>query len=177
MFDKIVFPVTVNAGELVVTEITEEDKERYFALYTDDALNKWWGYDYREDLGDKKLCPDYFLAFRKELIDKKEEYSLAVKKDGLMIGELVLHNFDNDCGVEMGFRFFSDCQGKGYATISALALKWYCFNTLDAKVVYSRCNRENAPSKRLIERLGLKEYRTDQTHFYFKQERKDLLKD
>ena len=171
LFDKIVFPVQIFAEELVVTEICESDKEQYFSLYVDDELNKWWGYDYREDLGDKPLCPDYFLAFRKELIDKKEEYSLAVKKDGVMIGELVLHNFDSDCGVEMGFRFFKHCQGKGYATKSALALKKYCFEVLGAKTVYSRCFKQNQPSRRLIERLGLKEYRADQTHFYFREER------
>jgi RimJ/RimL family protein N-acetyltransferase len=92
---------------------------------------------------------------------------LAVKKDGIMIGELVLHNFDYFGGVEMGFRFFKDYQGQGYATESAGAIKEFAFSVLGAKKVKSRCYKENLPSKKLIERLGLIKSDEDGTHYYF----------
>ena len=103
----------------------------------------------------------------KKAEEKKEEYSLAVKKDGKMIGELVLHNFDADGGVEMGFRFFKEFQGGGYATESASVLKQYVFEVVGATKLKSRCYKQNLPSKRLIERLGLNRCREDDTHFYF----------
>ena len=87
-----------------------------------------------------------------------------------MVGELVLHNFDVFGCVEMGFRFFKDCQGKGFATESALILKDYVKNVLGAKVLKSRCFKQNIPSANLIGRIGLKKVREDDTHYYFESE-------
>ena len=167
LFEKLISPITITAGELTITDLQENDKADYYKLYMDDELNKWWGYDYREDLGDKTPTPDYFLEFASNLKKVKEEYSFAVKKDEKLLGELVLHNFDYYDGVEMGFRFFELEQGKGYATISASALKEFVFNTLGAIKLKSRCNKLNVKSRRLIERLGLKLVSEDQTHYYF----------
>ncbi len=167
LFNRISPPVLIKTERLTITDIGVLDKERYATLYLDDDLNKWWGYDYREDLGENAPSPDYFFEFQKKMKRIKEEYSLAVKKDGVMIGELVLHNLDYYGGIEMGFRFFKDCQGKGYALESASALKDYCFNVLGAKTVKSRCFKENLPSARLIGRLGLKKLRESDTHYFF----------
>ena len=125
------------------------------------------GYDYREDLNGNAPTAEYFYKFQNQLKDKKEEYSFAVKQNGVMVGELVLHNFDFYGGVEMGFRFFSECQGKGFATESALALKNFVKEELCAKTLKSRCFKQNIPSANLIKRLGLKKVREDATHFYF----------
>ena len=103
-------------------------------------------------------------------VEKKEEFSFAVRENGEMIGELVLHNFDENFGVEMGFRFFKGSQGKGYALESALALKEYAKIVLNAKVLKSRCFKENIPSKNLITRLGLSLSSESQTHYFFQTE-------
>lgn len=167
LFDNIISPVHIKTERLVVTEITENDKENYAKLYLDDQINKWWGYDYREDLNGKEPTADYFFGFQNLLKEKKEEYSLAVKRDGEMIGELVLHNFDEEGGVEIGFRFFQECQGKGYALESATALKDYVFNTLGATTLKSRCYKENLPSRKLIGKIGLVQTHESLTHYYF----------
>ena len=171
LFDKISPPVLIKTERLTITDIYETDKETYAKLYLDDELNKWWGYDYREDLGEELPTPEYFYQFQKKMKETKEEYSLAVKKDGIMIGELVMHNLDYFGGVEIGFRFFKDCQGKGYAVESASALRDYCFNVLGANTVKSRCYKENLPSAKLIGRLGLKQYKESDTHYFFKTSR------
>ena len=145
----------------------ERDKERYCELYMNDELNKWWGYDYKEDIGDFEPTPEYFYQFQNGLKVKKEEFSFAVRESGKMIGELVLYNFDHFGGVEMGFRFFREYQGKGYAIESANALKEYVFNSLGAKKLKSRCFKQNIPSRKLIEKLGLKLVKEDDTHYYF----------
>ncbi len=172
LFYKLPKSLDLKTERLTITEIREQDKELYAKLYLDGELNKWWGYDYREDLDGEQPTPDYFYNFQQKMKDKKEEYSFAVRIDGVMIGELVLHNFGYYGDLEMGFRFFKDCQGKGYATISATALKEYAFNNLGAITLKSRCFKQNDPSHKLIERLGLKRYRQDDTHYYFKLEKK-----
>ncbi len=170
LFDKINSPILIKADDFTIADIFESDKEIYCELYMNDQLNKWWGYDYREDLGEEKPSPDYFFNFQQKLKDKKEEYALAVKKGNQMIGELVLHNFDYFGGVEIGFRFFKESQGKGYATKSATALMDYAKNVLGAKRLKTRCFKENKPSFNLIVRLGFKMAREDNTHYYFEKE-------
>lgn len=167
LFDKIYIPVFIKTQRLTITDLTCDDKEKYKDLYLDDELNKWWGYDYREDLGDKTPTAQYFFSFQQSLKDKKEEYSLAVKLGDELIGELVLHNFDYNSGVEMGFRFFNEYQGKGYAIESASALKEFVKSVLGAKKLKSRCVKQNVRSKNLIEKLGLLLCRQDDVYYYF----------
>lgn len=167
LFDKIKPPIFIRTERLTIEEITETDAKEYQRLYLDDDNNKWWGYDYREDLKNGEPTAEYFLGFQKLLKDKREEYSLAVKMNGILIGELVLYNFEGESSVEMGFRFFKEQHGKGYALESANALKDYVFITLKATRLRSRCFKENVRSKNLIERLGLKMFDQNQTHYFF----------
>ena len=167
LFDRIITPVNIITDRLVINEFDEKDKEDYFRLCTDDRLNRYWGYDYREDI-EENSPPEKFVEFQRLLKKRKEEYSLAVRLDGNLIGELVLYNFDYFGGVETGFRFFEEFQGKGYAFESANALKDYVSGVLKAKYVKSRCFKQNIPSYRLIKKLGLIKIEEDQEHFYFR---------
>ncbi len=171
LFYKLPKSIELKTDRLTITEIRDDDKELYAKLYLDDELNKWWGYDYREDLEGDLPTPEHFYAFQQKMKDKKEEYSFAVRGKGELVGELVLHNFDYFGGLEMGFRFFKACQGRGYAVESASALKEYAFNELGATLLKSRCFKENLPSRRLIERLGLIKSSEDKTHYYFYREK------
>lgn len=167
LFDKITSPVCLKTERLTITDLKEKDKEDYKRLYTDNELNKYWGYDYREDLGQEEPTADWFYNFQNQLKTQKEEYSFAVYENEKLVGELVLHNFDFVGGVEMGFRFFNECQGKGFATESASKLKEYVFNHLKAEKLKSRCFKQNIPSAKLQARLGLKQTHEDKTHYYF----------
>lgn len=167
LIEKITPPTIIKTERLSITEILEEDKFLYQRLYLDDQINALWGYDYREDLKGENPTPEYFFVFQNKMKETKEEYSFAVKKDGVLIGELVLHNFDVFGGIEMGFRFFKNYQGQGYALESATALKNYCYEVLGATKLKSRCYKENFASAKLIKRLGLKQVNQDKTHYYF----------
>lgn len=167
LFDKIIPPINIEIdNELFITDVKEEHKKELFALSTDSELNKWWGYDYKEDLKEE-LSLEYFINFIMEMKQKKEEYSLSVTKNGKMVGELVLHNFDYFGRVEMGFRFLREEQKKGYAFKSASALKDFVKNTLNARVLKSRCFKENQASFKLIKRLGLNKKGESRNKFYF----------
>ena len=168
LFRALTPPIEIKSARLTVGDILPADAEDYYRLYMDDDLNKWWGYDYREDLGGETPSPEYFYRFQQKLKDQKEEYSFAVKENGKMVGELVLHNFTFYGGVEMGYRFFRECHGKGYATESALALKKFVIETLKPKTLMTRCYKENIPSKNLIGRIGFKDWYQTETHYFFK---------
>ncbi len=169
LFERLPSTLSLCTERLTITEIKPCDKTRYKELYVDDQLNKFWGYDYRQDLLGQTPDEDYFFNFQRRLKEKKEEFSFAVRLNDELIGELVLHNFGFDLSVEMGFRFFRSYQGKGYAFESAQKLKEWVIENLCPTVIKSRCFKQNLPSKNLIAKLGLKKYKQDQTHYYFCQ--------
>lgn len=164
---KIPASLSIKTERLEITEIKQADKTDYYNLYTDKALNELWGYDYAEDLNGKEPSPDFFFDLQNELKSKENEYAFAVRLQGKMIGELVLYNPTSDQKVEIGFRFFKDFHGKGYAVESARALMEYALKNLGAKGLKGRCFKQNAPSKALFLRLGFEQVSCSDTHFFF----------
>lgn len=175
LFDKIEHPIEIITERLKISDLTEQDKAKYCALNTDERVNEWWGYDYKADLNGKQPNADYFYQFQLALKHKKEEYPLAVRKDGELIGEVVLHNFDHFGGVEIGFRFFESAQNKGYATESVSALMDYVRIVLNATKIKVCCFKANARSQRLIEKLGFIKASEDGEKFYFEKRLKNSI--
>ena len=165
-FTLITPPVFFETDRLTVTDIMREDKAVYAKLYTDDKINEFYGYDYRQDLGKNKPDGDYFFKFMLKLKAKKEEYSLAVRLDGKMIGEIVFYNFDYSGSAEIGFRFFTEYQGKGYAFESVNAAIEYAFRQGFNKIT-CRHFKENVRSEKLILKLGFTFTHEDKTHRYY----------
>ena len=55
----------LKSERLVLDGLREEDRPLYNRLCLDDERNRWWGYDYREDL-EGELTEDYFLSVARE---------------------------------------------------------------------------------------------------------------
>lgn len=165
-FTLIAPPVFIETERLTVTDVFREDRAVYAKLYTDDKVNEFYGYDYRQDIGKNKPDGDYFFKFMLTLKAKKEEYSLAVRKGGKMIGEIVFYNFDYSGSAEIGFRFFTENQGKGYAFESVKAAIEYAFNAGINRIT-CRHFKENARSEKLILKLGFACTSEDKTHKYY----------
>ncbi len=163
-------PVLFKTERLTVSSTTTEDDEAYYKLSIDDDLNALWGYDYREDLGDNAPTKEYFSAFRDGMRDRGEEFSFMVKRDGAVVGELVVWNLGFYGDVEIGFRFFKEEQGKGYAFESAAALLKYLKSEIGVKTVKDRASKKNAPSIRLIGRLGFVKTHEDEQKNYYKMD-------
>lgn len=166
-------PTFFKTERLTVSSTTTKDDEAYYRLSIDDDLNALWGYDYREDLGDNAPTKEYFSAFRDGMRDRGEEFSFTVKRDGGVVGELVVWNLGFYGDVEIGFRFFKEEQGKGYAFESASALLKYLKSEIGVKTVKDRASKKNAPSIRLIGRLGFVKTHEDEQKNYYKMEFND----
>lgn len=179
LFDKIKSPV-IETGRLIINDITPEDKKEYYDLYIDGELNKYWGYDYHEDLPEnKEPSPDYFYDFMTSLKSKKEEYSLAIrlKNSNLqtdnsgsdynkMIGEGVFHNFKENTEVEIGIRLFKNYQGFGFATEAVKAMIEY-IKKFKPSVIKAKCFLQNTASKNTLLRSGFNNTGSDNTYLYF----------
>lgn len=168
-FSKIKSPF-IKTDRLTIEDILKSDKKQYYKLCVDEENNKYFGYDYKEDcLG--KPTPEYFIDFVQKLKDKKEEYDFAVKKDGKLVGELCLYNFDFYGTAELGFRILKKEQGKGYAIESAKALIDYAFNELKIVNLKARAFKQNIPSHKLLNKLGFALISEDEKFIYYKLER------
>ena len=165
-FSLIKPPVDISTERLSVTDFYEKDKDVYAKLYTDESVNRFYGYDYREDIGENKADGEYFFSFYQNLKNKKEEYSLAVRLNGETVGEIVFYNFGYSAQAEIGFRFFTEYQGKGYAFESVKAAIWYAFKR-GFKKITCRHFKENDRSEKLVLKLGFTFLREDKTHKYY----------
>lgn len=170
LFDKIATPVKICAENVVLNEITNDDKAEFMRLYLDDDNNKFWGYDYKEDAPAEAIAgndADYFINFVENMKSTKEEYSLAVRIDDKFAGEAVFHNFDYFGNVEIGIRLLPEYQGLGIGTRAVKAMKQYAFNNLGAHSVKMKCFLQNERSANMIKNAGFIEESRDDKYNKF----------
>jgi RimJ/RimL family protein N-acetyltransferase len=164
LFDKIQ-NLKIIGKKVILDDITDKDKYIYYDLYTNDNLNKFWGYDYKED-APKNPTPDYFLDFCNVLKIAQEEYSYAIRLNGKMIGEFVLHNFKEN-SFEIGFRVLVDYQGKGYVKDAVTSFIEFMKKNIKPDFIKAKCFKQNISSNNLLSKCGFKNYISDDTYNYF----------
>ena len=92
--------------------------------------------------------------------EEGDKILLAVerKADAAMIGEvvLVLRSVQSR-QAELGYIFNPDHYGQGYATEAGKALLAVGFDGAGIHRIYARCHAHNAASRRVMERLGMRQ--------------------
>ena len=83
---------TVTPPRLTLTPLEERDEAAYNALCLDDARNRWWGYDYRQDLKGE-LTEDYFLSVARRDFAARRAVNFAVRLDHQLIGEVAARSW------------------------------------------------------------------------------------
>ena len=161
----------ISSGGIVLTEIKERDKQVYMKLNTDTENNRYWGYDYREDV--KITGPvDENTFYDSVMYDTASgdsiNFAVRLTEDGEMIGEAILWNFTSDGTAELGCRIMPEYQGNGHGTAAYKAAADFAARELDLKV-WARCYRENLPSYRMIVSSGFEPTRKDEKFCYFEK--------
>ena len=154
---------------VVLTEIRECDKNAYMLLNTDVENNRYWGYDYREDLSiTRPVDEDTFFDSVTYDMRAGDSVNFAVRlaDDGPMIGEAILWNFTSDGIAEIGCRIAHEYQGKGYGKAAFAALADFAARSLRLRIM-ARCFKENLPSCRMITASGFSRCCSDDTYYYF----------
>lgn len=154
---------------VVLTELRPGDRAAYLRLNTDVENNRFWGYDYREDLRiTGPVDEDTFYESVQYDMRAGDSVNLAVRltEDGEMIGEAILWNFSADGAGELGCRILREYQGKGYGTAAFGAAADYGRRRLGLRL-FARCFRGNAASRRMITANGFLPQREDETFFWF----------
>lgn len=172
---------------LVLNEIKQEDASVYQDICLDDDRNKYWGYDYRDDLEDEyrnnlekndrntaewdsaqKLPQDYFLRVAQNDFAERICLNLAVRKDGRMIGEVVLYEADYKGCIEIGCRLLEECEGRGYGREAMLAAADWAIYKAGFRKIKAKCYKENTPSFKMLSSF-MKKTGEDSTFYYFEK--------
>jgi ribosomal-protein-alanine N-acetyltransferase len=91
-------------------------------------------------------------------------WAVTLKETGRLIGYCGLTLLDEAVGVELVYLFGKDYWGKGIATEAARASLHYAFKELKLKRVVALTKPDNARSRRVLERIGMK-FQT-YSHYY-----------
>jgi hypothetical protein len=159
---------TLTTERLTLSAFTEADKPAYNALCLDDARNRFWGYDYREDWRGEPL-EDYFLDVTRQDFAHHAAVNFAVRLDGKCIGEAVLYRFDWRGGAELGCRIAPEYAHNGYGTEAFAAVADWGLYKLQLAHVVAKCYKENDASYRMLASC-MRRSGEDETFFYFNKE-------
>jgi RimJ/RimL family protein N-acetyltransferase len=81
-------------------------------------------------------------------------YAVEEKESGRLVGRVGFTNHPGWPGFELGWTIIPEFQGRGFATEAAEMLLPYAFGVLDQPHVMSLIHPNNAPSRRVAEKLG-----------------------
>ncbi len=154
-------------GEKVdLRPITKKDTKTYYDLNVKKSINKYWGYDYKKYF--TTVDVDTFYKVQKSDFAKKVNLCLKIveKSTKKMVGEVVLYNFDYENNVEIGFRLFTNAQGKGYAG-EAVSLACKYIETVLKKTVIAKTFKINIASQKVLKKNCFEKTSEDKKYFYF----------
>ena len=158
---------TLSSDRLTFDAIGEEDKEAYNRLCLDDVRNRWWGYDYRQDLFEE-LTEDYFLNVVRRDFAAKLAVNFAVRLDGKFIGEVVLYRFNARGEGELGCRILPEYSGSGYGTEAFACVANWTLYSLGLRRLLAKCYHENEASWRMLSSC-MRPTGEDEWFYYFEK--------
>lgn len=128
--------------------MTDDDVDSYNRLCLDVERNKYWGYDYRTVCAHPSR--EYFYLDQRKDFENRMTMSLAIRLNGEMIGEAILHDFDYHGSCEIGVRILPEQKGCGYGRETLKAVIDYALYGIGLDSVRAKCYKENRPSSNML---------------------------
>ena len=82
-------------------------------------------------------------------------YTIFQKSDNIKIGTCGLYDREGLDGIDIGFAFLPQYEGRGFAYEAANRLKTAAFEEFKIEEIKAITSKENISSQRLLEKLGL----------------------
>lgn len=156
--------IEFSCGELTLSEITDGDTADYAAICRDEVLNRFWGYDYKEDMPN---APDeYFLITARESRALGMALCLAVRENGTLVGEVQFFAFDGRGECELAVRISRSNQSRGLGS-RALGAAIQLSKGLGLRTVACDVMNENLHSFAMVEKFftEVESSHPDRKHF------------
>lgn len=140
---------------LLLRPTSVEDAEFIFELQNSP---KWL-----QHVGDKNIrtVEDAEIFIREKMLPQLQRlgysnYTLIRKTDHQKIGTCGLYDREGIEGIDIGYAMLPEFEGKGYAFEAAQKIKTVAFDDFGQKVISAITSKENLPSQKLLEKLGLR---------------------
>jgi RimJ/RimL family protein N-acetyltransferase len=150
-------PYPIETERLTLRPFTRDDIDGLFAMQSLPEVARFLYWEPRERAEVQQVL-DRKLG-QAQLYRDGDILALAVvlRSAGVLVGEVSLTWLSStDRQGEIGFVFHPGYQGKGLAREAAEALLRFGFGDVGLHRVIGRCDPRNAPSARLLERLGMR---------------------
>lgn len=144
-------------SRLILRELSVKDAESFFLLNQNPNVIRYTGDSAFTSLEAAEQFLQNYSDYQRNGMGR---WAVVLKESNEFIGwcGLKLHS---DQTVDIGFRFFEQQWGKGYATESAQAAFQYGFEQLHLREIIGRAARENLASVRVLEKLNMQYWKTD----------------
>ena len=93
------------------------------------------------------------------------QIGVALRENDYLIGDVGIHAAHDGLSADLGFTFSTQYQGQGYASEAVRAVIALLFETTAVTHIAASADADNAPSWRLLERVGMQRTRTEAGSF------------
>jgi ribosomal-protein-alanine N-acetyltransferase len=148
----------LETNRLIIRAYTEDDFMESYQLMQDKELFKYKDMDVMS-LDEFRNLFDFIIGMNDVGFDGDYKYSFIInlKETGENIGWVGIGGMDIDHSIkEIYYLISRKHQGKGYATEASSEILKFGFNTININEIVAVCDPENIPSKRVMEKIGLK---------------------
>lgn len=114
--------------------------------------------------------PDETEAYLRKILENYQDgsglirWNIGEKETGAFVGVIGLFRLEDDSDWEIGYRFFQNFWGKGYATEALRAVIDHAFDSRHVPRIVAVANPENQASYRVMEKVGM---RFEKKAFYY----------
>jgi len=150
---------TFETERLIIKPTSERDAEFIYELLN---TPKWIQYIGERNIKTIDIANEYILN---KMIPQLERlgysnYTMIRKSDNVKIGTCGLYDRDGLEGIDIGFALLPEYENKGYAFESTDKLKDAAFDEFKLSEINAITTKDNISSKKLLEKLGLKQIGT-----------------
>lgn len=142
---------------LILRELCVSDSEHFFKLNSDPEVLKFTGDLPFSSVSDAEFFLNTYSDYQKNGFGR---WAVISKESDKFLGWCGL-KLNEENLIDLGFRFFQNEWGKGYATESAKASLEYGFNNLDIKEIIGRASLDNKASIKVLEKLHMNFWKND----------------
>ncbi|MEI7057735.1 GNAT family protein [Nocardioides sp. CCNWLW239] len=142
---------TLVTSRLRLRPFTDTDADDLFALQSDAHVLRYWDSPPWTD----RARAGQFIARSQEMAEKGDGVRVAIERDSVFLGWCTFNSWNPDFrSASLGYCLGEVAWGHGYATEAAGAVLTWAFDTLDLNRVQAEADTRNAPSARVLEKLG-----------------------
>jgi len=149
-----VVPV-LESARLRLRPYRDADVDRMFDLYSDPFVMRYWSFP---PWTHRAQADSYLQRAIKEMGEGRVmPWAIAAREDDRLVGTTTLFALDPLQGrAEIGYSLDPKLQGMGYASEALHVALVHAFDTLRMRRIEADVDPRNAPSCRLLERLGFR---------------------